>query len=102
MPKINDRKDRAKITPPNMSPIDTIFESRQGDDLVIAAMSQWSLARKAKALNALISLVRGSSRQAWRARNPDKSVLEADIDWAENQYGDEIGAALRRRLLKNK
>jgi hypothetical protein len=62
-------------------------------------MSQWSLARKAKALNAL---VRGSSRQAWRAHNPEKSVLEADIDWAENQYGDEIRAALRRHLLKNK
>ena len=81
-----------------MEPIDTQAEARLGDEQVIAAMREWSMHRRSMVQAQLTALVRSSSRQAWRARQPELTTLEADIGWAENQYGPEIGAALRRWL----
>lgn len=83
-----------------MESIDTEAESRLGDDQVIAAMRSWSMHRKSMVQAQLTALVRSSSRQAWRARHPDLTDLQADVGWAENMYGPEIGAALRGWLAQ--
>lgn len=82
-----------------MYPIDTAAEATLGDDVVLAAIQGWSIERRSVALSRLTALVRASSRRAWRERNPSQSTRMADIDWAESQYGAEIGAALRRRFV---
>jgi len=81
-----------------MDPIDTRAEACLGDDMVLAAISQWSPQRRSMAQARLTALVRASSRKAWRARHPDLTPLAADVAWAESQYGPVIGAALRRWL----
>lgn len=81
-----------------MPNIDTAAEATAGDDLVVAAIRGWSIERRSVALSRLTSLVRASSRRAWRGRNPGQPTLAADIDWAESQYGIEVGMALRRRF----
>jgi len=74
-----------------MDPIDTRAEACLGDDMVLAAISQWSPQRRSMAQARLTALVR-------RARHPDLTPLAADVAWAESQYGPVIGAALRRWL----
>lgn len=79
--------------------LDPLAEGRLGDEIVLAALREWTPERRSIALCRLTALVRGSSRLAWRQRHPELSPLAADIGWAEQQYGPEIGAALRRALL---
>ena len=81
-----------------MEPIDTQAEARLGDERVMAALRGWSTHRRSMVQARLTALVRSSSRQAWRARHPQLTTLQADVAWAENMYGPEIGAALRSWL----
>ena len=82
--------------------IDPIAEATLGDDFIIAAISQWTIERRSVALSNLTAMVRASSRRAWRERHPEKSTQDADIDWAESQYGADIGTALRRHMAERK
>jgi hypothetical protein len=81
-----------------MTPIDTAAEATAGDEMVAHVIRGWSIERRSIALSNLTALVRASSRAAWRRRHPEQTHVAADIDWAESQYGPEIGEALRLRF----
>lgn len=87
---------------PTTLSIDPVAEAKLGDDFIIAAISQWTIERRSVALSHLTAMVRASSRRAWRERHPEQSTQDADIDWAESQYGAEIGSALRRHMAQRK
>jgi hypothetical protein len=75
--------------------LDPHAEEGMGDAIVLAGLRQWSPERRLESACKLTAMIRTSSRAAWRSRHPDMSPLEADIAWAESQYGPAIGTALR-------
>ena len=75
--------------------IDPAAESTMGDAQVLAAVRAWTPARRLESACRLTAMVRASSRNAWRRRHPGLTARDADIAWAEAQYGRDIGAALR-------
>jgi hypothetical protein len=101
-----DKSDKADKRNKNETPaaltFDPVAEATLGDDFIIAAISQWTIERRSVALSNLTAMVRASSRRAWRERHPEKSTQDADIDWAESQYGADIGTALRRHMAERK
>lgn len=75
--------------------VDPDAEAVMGDAMVLAALRTWTPARRLESACRLTAMVRASSRAAWRRRHPDQSTRQADVAWAEAQYGPEVGAALR-------
>lgn len=75
--------------------IDPQSEADMGDSVVLAGLRGWSPERRLESACSLTAMVRSSSRAAWRSRHPAMSPLQADIAWAESQYGSVIGTALR-------
>jgi len=76
--------------------IDPHAEATMGDAKIFAGLRGWSPERRLASACSLTAMVRSSSRAAWRSRHPFMSQLQADIAWAESQYGPDIGAALRK------
>lgn len=75
--------------------IDPQAEADLRGAVVLAGLRTWSPERRLEYACKLTAMVRASSRAAWRSRPPAMSPLQADIAWAESQYGPEIGIALR-------
>ncbi len=75
--------------------IDPQAEADMGESVILAGLRAWSPERRLESACQLTAMIRSSSRVAWRNRHPEMSPLQADIAWAESQYGPVIGAALR-------
>ena len=75
--------------------LDPDAEAVMGDAMVLAALRTWTPGRRLESACRLTAMVRASSRAAWRRRHPGQSTRQADVAWAEAQYGPEVGAALR-------
>jgi len=70
-------------------------EAQMGDAVVAAGLRTWTTEQRGALTCRLTAMVRSSSRAAWQARHPERSVAVNNIAWAELQYGTVIGAALR-------
>ncbi len=81
--------------------IDPEAEACLGDEQVLSTLRSWSMQRRGAVACNLTAMVRSSSRAAWRRQHPEVPHREADLSWAEAQYGPELGAALRDWLAKH-
>jgi hypothetical protein len=83
-----------------MAQFDAEAEARKGDALDIETVRGWTAEQRLAVACQMTAIARSASREAWRRSRPEEPTLLADIAWAEAQYGEAIGTALRSWYAK--